>query len=247
MDPTLLIFNTPAEAAQSCGDRTLEILARAREDRGFAMLAVSGGSTPRLMFESMTKRSFDWTAVHIFQVDERCVPPDHPDSNYRLLRQSLLSGISTDQPEIHRVKGELSPADAAREYADEIARTFRAAGAPSSTVPVFDVIQRGMGPDAHTASLFPGEPLNDDQNGIVAAIDGSRAGMEGDKRYRVTLLRGVLEAARHTLCLATGKEKAAALAKVLTSPFDPVNLPAQIASKDMVWYLDKEAASGLNH
>jgi len=100
-----------------------------------------------------------------------------------------------------------------------------------------------MGPDAHTASLFPGEPLIADRTGIVAAIDATRAGMSGALQFRVSLLRGVLEAARHTLCLATGAEKAEALRRVLKNSFDPVSLPSQIASTDTVWYVDGKAAS----
>jgi len=239
MDPTVLIFDTTSEAATACGDRTLELLDQARRERGVATLAVSGGSTPRLMFQSMATRTFDWKGIQIFQVDERCVPADHPDSNFRMLRESLLSHISIGEAQVHRVNGELPPEDAARAYEADICNVF------GSEVPVFDVIQRGMGPDAHTASLFPGEPLIADRTGIAQSVDATRAGMKDALRYRVTLLRGVLEAARHTLCLATGSEKAEALRKVLTEPYDPLRLPSQIASPDTVWYLDKAAAAKL--
>jgi 6-phosphogluconolactonase len=245
MDPTLLIFDTPVEAASACGQRTLEILDHARGEGGVATLAVSGGSTPRLMFQSMARRKFDWNGVEIFQVDERCVPPEHADSNYRMLREALLDSVSIGAEHVHRIRGELPPEAAASAYVEEIRHTFQVAGLNSSALPVFDVVQRGMGPDAHTASLFPGEPLIEDRAGIAAAVDATRAGMHDSFRYRVTLLRGVLEAARHTLCLTTGAEKAEALWKVLKTPENVTQLPSQISSADTIWYVDKGAAAKL--
>jgi 6-phosphogluconolactonase len=240
MDPAILIFKNAQEAAEACGDRILAILDEARKARGTATLAVSGGSTPRLMFRSMAERTFDWSRVQIFQVDERCVPPDDEQSNFRMIRESLLSKARIDESQFHRIAGELSPDEAARIYAEDIRRAFHlSAGSPAGgELPVFDAIQRGMGPDAHTASLFPREPLILDQSGITAAV-----WVEKMKQHRVTLLRGVLERARHTLCLATGAEKADALHAVLRGPFDPLQTPAQIASPDMAWYIDKAAAT----
>ncbi|HWF10592.1 MAG TPA: 6-phosphogluconolactonase [Bryobacteraceae bacterium] len=237
MDPAILIFNTALEAAEACGDRILELLADARNDRGIATVAVSGGSTPRLMFQSMAKRAFDWTAVEIFQVDERAVPPDHDLSNFRMMRETLLSRITIDEPRIHRMRGELPPAEAAREYTDDIRRVFRLG---EKELPVFDVIQRGMGPDGHTASLFPGEPLIADRAGIVAALHSEKM-----KQDRITLLPGVLERARHTLCLVSGNDKAAALREVLKGAADPMSFPSQIALGKSIWYVDKAAAARL--
>jgi 6-phosphogluconolactonase len=234
MDPTILIFDSAQEAAEACGDRILVILDEARRLRGAATLAVSGGSTPWLMFQSMARRSFDWTGVGIYQVDERCVPPDDEQSNFRMVRESLLSKARIDDSRFHRVAGELPPDQAARNYENDIRASMKLA---AGELPVFDVIQRGMGPDGHTASLFPGESLISDRTGIAAAL-----WVEKMKQHRVTLLRGVLERARHTLCLATGAEKATALDAVLRGPFDPMRAPAQIASPDTAWYIDKDAA-----
>ena len=234
MDSAILTFDTPQGAAEACGDRILEILDQARRERGGATLAVSGGSTPRLMFEAMAKRSFDWRDIGIFQVDERCVPPDHSLSNFRMIRESLLSAISIDENQFHRMKGELDPREAARLYANEISGSLRLA---PGELPVFDAIQRGMGPDAHTASLFPGEPLINNQTGITASVWVEKLG-----QHRITLLRGVLESARHTLCLAAGADKAEALQRVLRDPFDPLKFPSQIKSPDTVWYVDKSAS-----
>jgi len=237
MDSPVLIFDDPQAAAEACGDRILEILAQARRERGSAAIAVSGGSTPRLMFEAMAKRPFDWRNIEIFQVDERCVPPDHELSNFRMIRESLLSPVAIDESRFHRIRGESAPEEAARLYGDEIRRSLKPG---PGELPVFDAIQRGMGPDAHTASLFPGEPLIGDRTGIAAAVY-----VEKLKQHRVTLLPGMLGRARHTLCLATGEEKAEALRKVLRGPVDPLNIPSQIASPDTVWYIDRSAAAKL--
>jgi 6-phosphogluconolactonase len=232
--PRLLTFDTAREAAQACGRETFQLLEAARRERGVATIAVSGGSTPRTMFEWMAKQGFDWTGVHIFQVDERCFPPDHPQSNFRMLRESLLSAAAIPEGQVHRVLGELPPEDAARTYIDEIRRQLRL---NSGDLPVFDVIQRGMGPDAHTASLFPGEPAIEDRSGIAAAL-----WVEKMQQHRVTLLRGVLEKARATLMLVSGPDKAEALHNVLREPFEPTRFPCQIASAGMVWFIDKAAA-----
>jgi len=162
------------------------------------------------------------------------VPPDDEQSNFRMIRESLLSQVPIADFQFHRVAGELPPEEAARDYENDIRGSMKLA---AGELPVFDVIQRGMGPDAHTASLFPGEPLISDRTGIAAAV-----WVEKMKQHRVTLLRGVLESARHTLCLATGAEKAAALLAVLRGPYDPLQTPSQIASPDMAWYIDKDAA-----
>jgi 6-phosphogluconolactonase len=207
LDPSILIFDTAQTAAEACGDRTLELLDQGRRERGVATVALSGGSTPRLMFQSMARRNFDWAGVQFFQVDERCVQPDDQQSNFRMIRESQLESGKIPASQFHRVQGELPPADAARIYEDEIRRTLNI---PPGELPEFDVIQRGMGPDGHTASLFPGEPLISDQTGIAAAV-----WVEKMKQHRVTLLPGVLERARHTLCLVTGPEKADALFAVL--------------------------------
>jgi len=116
MDPKILTFETPLAAAEACGDRTLEILEKASRDREIATLAVSGGGTPRMMFQHMAKAAFDWSKVHIFQVDERCVPPDNAVSNFRMTKESLLDAVPIEQSRIHRIAGELAPEEGARLY-----------------------------------------------------------------------------------------------------------------------------------
>jgi 6-phosphogluconolactonase len=230
MSTAIFRFPDARTAAIACGDRTLELLAAAKRARGIAMLAVSGGSTPRLMFESMATRGFDWSNVELFWVDERMVPPDDPLSNYRMTRESLLDVIHLPATQIHRIEGELPPPEAAAQYVVEIRRVL---GLHGSELPVFDLIQRGMGPDMHTASLFPGEPLILNETDIAAALWSNT-----QSQHRVTLLPGVLKRARQTLCLVTGTDKAPGLQEVLNDPPDIVKRPAQITSAEMAWYVD---------
>ncbi len=189
------------------------------------------------MFEWMARQLFDWSRVYLFQVDERCVPPDHELSNYRMLREALLDKLQLHPDQVHRIGGEADPATAAAQYADEIRRVL--AAGPGDT-PVFDVIHRGMGPDAHTASLFPGQPLIEDRTGVAAAVWNEKLG-----QHRVTLLPGVLQAARRPLCLACGADKAEALWNVLRGERNVMRFPSQIAAGRTEWFLDHAAASRL--
>ena len=201
-----------------------------------ATLAVSGGSTPRLMFQSMARRAFDWSGIELFWVDERVVPPTDGQSNYRMTREALLDTISIClRQRVHRIAGEQTPDAAAASYIADIRSVF-GFSAGSDELPVFDVIQRGMGPDMHTASLFPGEPLILNETDIASAVWVPKMG-----QHRVTLLPGVLKRARQTLCLVSGADKAAALRSVLREPRDTMLRPSQIASEQMAWYVDEVA------
>ena len=160
----------PLAAAVACGAAIFELLGTACRDRGSATLAISGGKTPRKVFEWMATQSFDWRLVDLFWVDERCVPPDDEQSNYGMTRESLLETIHLAPGQVHRIHGELLPDEAALLYVEDLTRAFRL---QPGELPVFDVVQRGMGPEGHTASLFPGEPLLANRTGIAAA-GGSR-------------------------------------------------------------------------
>src|SRR5581483_3887186 len=169
--------------------------------------------------------------------DERCVPPDNGLSNFRMMRESLLDHIHLAHGQVHRIEAELIPDEAAVRYADNIRDALKL---QAGKLPVFDVIQRGMGPDAHTASLFPGEPLIENVTGIAAAV-----WVEKIKQHRVTLLRGVLEQARYTVMLVSGVDKAEALKQVLTEPTDFIRRPCQIAAARADWFVDEAAATQL--
>ena len=203
----------------------------------FATLAVSGGSTPKLMFQKMAATKFAWDKVHIFWVDERCVPPTDDASNFKLADDYLIHPAHIPLRNVHRVHGELSPSAAADRYAREVRDFF---GLDEGEMPRFDVVHRGMGPDAHTASLFPGEPLIGDREGIAAAVY-----VEKFHSWRVTLLPGALLAAKHTVFVVAGDDKAEAVRAVFKEEYDPTKYPAQIAShhgRGVTWFLDEAAA-----
>jgi 6-phosphogluconolactonase len=214
-------------AAEACGAEALKLLLEAIVQKGRATLAISGGTSPKLMFEFFARSEFDWAHVHVFWVDERCVPKDHPESNYKLAYDAWLKDLPAMN--IHRVRTELPPEQAAIRYTEEI----------GPFLPL-DVIHRGMGADAHTASLFPGDPLVNNLTDLVGVAQRATP--------RVTLLTKVLESARHTVILATGLDKAEPLSTILRTSHEPMQYPAQIASMDpatATWFIDEAAASRL--
>ena len=231
-------YATPQEVAESCAKHIVTRLDDALSGEGNATLAISGGSSPRTMFEYLGKSTLDWGRVHLFWVDERCVPPNSPQSNYRVADEALIQPARLPRRNIHRVPAELRPEAAARRYVEDIVEYF---GLAEGEMPHFDVIHRGVGADAHTASLFPGEPLIDDRDGIAAAVY-----VEKLAQYRITLLPSALLEARHTVFLVTGGEKAGAVRAVFHEPYNPKQYPAQMVShhgRNVVWFLDSAAAA----
>jgi 6-phosphogluconolactonase len=220
-------------AAPACAEHILHLLGLAITEHGRATLAVSGGHSPALVFDAMrTTTDFPWKSLHVFFVDERCVPPENKESNYRLANEHLFAPLHFPRVHIHRIDGEIDPRNAAELYALNIQEAFNL---KDGELPVFDVIQHGMGADGHTASLFPGEPLIADRTGIAAAVKGPTA-----PKDRITLLPGVLLASRATIFFLDGEDKRAALQQVLTGVEDPMKYPSQLLSrsqKDVDWFV----------
>jgi 6-phosphogluconolactonase len=227
-------------AADACAKHILGLVETALAARGRASLAISGGSTPKLMFQTMAKMPFAWDRINLFFVDERCVPPADSASNYKLANENLIAPAQIPAANVHRVMGELAPTEAAERYAAEIREFF---GLQAGEMPQFDIVHRGMGPDAHTASLFPGDPLIDDRTGITAATFASKF-----NQWRVTLLPGVLLAARNTVFLVAGEDKVEALRAVFHEAYDPKKYPSQLGNdgNSVAWFLDEAAAKGLS-
>lgn len=237
-EPRLQVVASAAASAVNCAEFIAKALEDAIAQNGRATFAISGGSTPKAMFGILAKTSaVDWSRIELFWVDERCVPPEHEQSNYRMARQALIEPAGIPENHVHRIKGELEPKTAAAEYVEEIRSVF---GSREGELPAFDVLHRGIGPDAHTASLFPGEPLIRNETDIAAAVWVKKMSM-----HRVTLLPGVLKAARLTVIEAVGADKAGAIHNVLYGPEDPMQFPCQIAARGSdraVWFLDGAAA-----
>ena len=224
-------------AAEACAHSIVNVLEEVLAGQESATLAISGGSPPKLLFDRLSRTRLRWDLVHLFWVDERCVPPTDEQSNFGMASEHLLRPARIPQRNTHRICGELSPPAAAARYETEIRDFF---GLEEGQCPRFDVVHLGMGPDAHTASLFPGEPLIEDRDGIAAAVH-----VEKLRQWRVTLLPGVLLAAKHTVFLVAGADKAEAVRAVFHAEYDAKRYPAQITShqgRGVTWFLDQAAA-----
>ena len=229
-----------AGAAQGCAKRLLEILQESVTSAGRATMAVSGGTTPKLMFVALAASGFIWDKVHLFWVDERAVPPSDEQSNYKLACENFITPAGFPKRNVHRVHGEIDPDQAARRYRDEIEEFFDLA---RGAFPAFDVIHCGTGDEGHTASLFPGEAHIEDRTGLTAAVFAPKL-----PHWRVTMLPGVLLAAKHTLMLVAGADKNPVLKEVVLGEYDPWQYPVQLLARegvDVEWFLDEAAAAGL--
>jgi 6-phosphogluconolactonase len=236
MSVELIRNATAREAAEACARAVESRLETATAGGNIATFAISGGSSPVPMFAALANSPLNWARIHIFWVDEREVGPADEQSNYRLAREHLIVPARIPEKNVHRMEAELGAEEAARQYIREIREFF---ALDESRFPHFDVIHRGMGADGHTASLFPGESLIEEGSELVAAVWVPKL-----SQRRITLLPPVLRAARHTVVLATGDDKAEALRNVLRSEYEPKLFPAQIGLQDdrrIAWFIDEAA------
>lgn len=216
---------------------------------GRFIVALSGGSTPQGLYALLATEPYvsrvEWSRVHWFWGDERCVPPGDPASNYRMAREALLDRVPVAGASVHRIRGEDDPAEAAAGYERTLRDMFAMpAGAPPGTPGArFDLVLLGMGGDGHTASLFPGSATVRERHRWAMAEYVSAASM-----WRVTLTPVLINAAAEAVFLVAGREKAAMLHRVIEGPYDPDVLPAQvIAPPDghLRWLVDAAAAAEL--
>ena len=210
----------------------------------FCSLVLAGGSTPRSLFARLTADPYlsniNWSSVQIFWGDERSVPPDHPESNFRMAKENLLDHLSIPSEQVFRIEGERSAEEAAVRYQALLQKTF---SLEASDVPRFNLVLLGMGSDAHTASLFPETSVLSEKEQWVAA-----PWVEKFQTYRITLTPPVFNAAQRVLFVVSGLDKAQAAQAVLEGPFNPRQYPAQIVNPlqgDVIWLMDREAASQL--
>jgi len=209
----------------------------AAASRGRFAICLSGGSTPRRLYQRLADPPFraamPWDRIHWFWGDERFVPPDHPDSNYRMAREALLSRAPIPAANIHRVETGGEPEEAARAYQQTL-KSYYGAERLDPARPLFDVELLGLGPDGHTASLFPGTKVLDERQRWVAEIVGAKP------EVRITLTYPVLESSRHTAFLVAGADKREALARVMAGDWE---LPAARLSPvgELVWFVDEQA------
>lgn len=229
-------------AALAVAQGFMHLARAAAEERGRFSVALAGGTAPRPAYALLAEEPFrsrvPWEAVHLFWGDERCVAPLHPRSNFGMARRAFVSRVPLPPQNVHRMPGELPPREGARAYARELEAFF------GPGVPRFDLVHLGVGPDAHTASLFPfaEEVLRERERAVVPALHLP------DGEWRLTLTPPVLNAASRVEFLATGGGKAAVVRAVLRGPLDPFRLPAQLVRPhggELAWVLDEAAAAGL--
>ncbi|MBZ0294994.1 MAG: 6-phosphogluconolactonase [Anaerolineae bacterium] len=206
-------------------------------------VALSGGSTPKTLYEllkeEMFNRYIDWSLVHVFWGDERCVPPDHADSNYHMTRLALLDAVDLPLTNIHRMHGEDAPEQAALDY-EKALHDFFGQGEEVR----LDLILLGMGDDGHTASLFPETEALDEVDRLVVANYVPKL-----EAWRITLTTKAINAAHHVAFLVSGHAKASVLQEVLEGPRQARELPSQLinpTSGGLTWFLDADAAQLLS-
>jgi len=235
-----------AEVTAAAAEMFTRVTLEAVRSRGVARVAISGGSTPKTVFELLADSSqpffsqVPWEQVQLFWVDERCVPPDNEESNYGMTRDAMLKKVPLPDANVHRMEGELDPEEAASRYESEIRNAFRLEGAET---PTFDLILLGLGPDGHTASLFPHtEGLNE-----MARICFANHVPQKDV-WRLTLTWPVITQGREVAFLIEGEEKAGIVRTVFAGAYDPETYPAQLirpASGRLTLLLDAAAAAEL--
>jgi 6-phosphogluconolactonase len=233
-----------AALARRAAQYLLEMTSEAVAAGGRARVAISGGSTPKATFQLIADANEPWRAhmpwdnLDLYWVDERCVPPDDNDSNFRMTREAMLDRVPLRPEQVHRIEGELEPEAAAARYESELRNSFRLEGAE---IPRFDLIALGMGPDGHTASLFPHTQAIHELGRIAVANH-----VQNKDAWRVTLTWPVINHARSVFFLIAGADKAAVLKEVLMGPHDPERLPSQLiwpASGILTLILDRAAAA----
>jgi 6-phosphogluconolactonase len=235
-----VVLADAAAVAARAAEHVAGAARRAVAARGRFVVALAGGTTPRLAYERLAAdAAVPWEGVHVWFGDERCVAPDHADSNYRMAREALLGRVPVPAGQVLRIEGERAPADAAERY-DALLRGDALAHAGEGGA-AFDLVLLGVGPDGHTASLFPGgEALGERERWAVAV---PAPGHVGPHVPRVTLTLPALRAAREVLVVATGAEKRAAVAAALGGAGNEAPPAGLVRGLERtVWVLDGAAA-----
>ncbi|MEM7336563.1 MAG: 6-phosphogluconolactonase [Chloroflexota bacterium] len=236
------VFDTKQDVAQAAAKLLLETATEAISKNGRFLVALSGGSTPALLYELLNKRPYaekmPWQDTHIFWGDERLVPPTNDGSNFKQAKNILLQNVPIPEENIHRAKGELSPADAVPDYLAQL----KAVSLNDGALPIFDLVLLGMGGDGHTASLFPGaiQPIERE-----TAVISVTANYDGRPANRISFTPLLINKSKNILVLITGENKAATVNEVLNGETNLEKWPIQRiqpSNGTLYWYLDQAAA-----
>lgn len=244
-DHPLYVHADVTRLAEIVAERVIAIGTDALTRRGVFHLALSGGTTPRHLYQALAQPErqarLDWGHVHLYFGDERAVPPDHPDSNFRMARETLIDHIPTAAAQVHRMAADPAHIEAdAHAYARVLATHLPQ---DDAGMPIFDLILLGLGSDGHTCSLFPDTPILDEREHSVAAVHATHL-----DSWRLSLTYPTLHAARHLLFLVSGPDKVAIMARLCDPSAAGVSrLPVEGIEPGgaVEWHLDRAAAAGL--
>jgi 6-phosphogluconolactonase len=235
------VFNDFETLSQAAAEMFVDLANQAITSNGQFNVVLSGGHTPRRLYEILASASFrdriHWKAVHVFWGDERCVPTNDPRSNVLMAQRTLLEHVPLPEDQIHPIQGDLPAALAAFNYETELRNFF------SGKPPIFDLILLGLGENAHTASLFPHTPALDEKERWVKEVYVGEQSM-----YRVTLTPPIINQAKEVIFLVNGVDKAFALQEVLEGAYQPHERPAQLIHPNgahPIWLVDKAASHKL--
>ena len=238
---TIIITRTSEELFETAAKEVVKVIKDCRQQGRECCIALAGGTTPRGLYRLLAgepyRSQIPWEHLRMFWGDERPVPPDHPESNFRMAEEALLSHVPIPAQQVFRIEGELPAEEAAARYEAVLREQFRLA---PGQVPEFDLVLLGMGPDGHTASLFPGTSALSELHKLVTA-----PWVEKFHTHRVTLTLPVLNAAKYVMFLISGQDKAIALQAVLEGPSDPARYPATCinpTSGHLMWLVNQDAA-----
>lgn len=240
MKREVYVFNDKQELADQLASDFERTVGKSRNGRKRISVALSGGNTPRIFFERLASTPYrdrvPWSNVNLFWGDERCVPPDDEQSNFKMANDTFISKVNIPDENVHRIIGENLPEVEAQRYGEEILKDL-----PSiNGLPEFDWIFLGMGTDGHTASLFPNAPTMEEIDSICIVAEHPQTGQK-----RISLTLPVINNARRVSFLVAGKDKAKVLKEILGKGDSPLRYPASKVNPEngvLEWYIDKEAA-----
>jgi 6-phosphogluconolactonase len=239
-EPKLIVLDDPGALSIRAAEEVAHLAGDAICTHGEFTLCLTGGSTPQATYELLASRfhhSIDWSEAQFFWGDERCVPPTDPASNFAMANRAMLSKLDLQPTQIHRIRGEDPPAEAARDYEAHLRNFFHLGPAD---LPAFNLVLLGLGENAHIASLFPHHPALNETDKLAVAVE-----VDAPQRHRISLTVPVLNHAACVIFLVAGEAKAAAVKAVLEGPRDPVAVPGQLIAPtngDVIWMLDRAAA-----
>ena len=242
MKPELKVFPDKNTLIQESAAYIAGIIQQSLKEQNRCTFVLAGGSTPKSLYETFAsekyKEAIEWNKVHLFWGDERCVPPDHHDSNYRMTKEALIDHINIPQENVHRIPAENEPDDAARDYEKTIKKFF----GNTSQLPVFDIILLGIGEDGHTASLFPGTQALEEKKRCVTGVYVPEL-----DTYRITFTFPVINNGKNVIFLVSGSSKSTIMKKIYERT-DTTFPSARVspANGSLVYLLDKAAGANVS-